>query len=128
MIRFGEACILAEANDQFNNGLAANFGVRDAGLPAILESDIDVSDNETLRNTLRNARKELASETQQTTDALLRCIAKRLRPNGKTWVRCEQKCIRGEQYCPLHLQVSLKLDLTFITYHKKYFLSYYFEI
>ena len=105
VIRFGEASILAEANDQLSHGLVANFGVKNAGLPAIFESDIDVSDNEALRATLNNARKELSNNTDQMPMAALKCIAKRLRPNGKTWVKCEQKCIRGEQYCPVHLQV-----------------------
>ena len=105
-VRIGVAGILEDANAQLQHGLTANFGVRNAGLPAVFQSDIDVSDGEMLKSTLENARNEITNKVDEIPTTLFRCIAKRLRPNGKTWVRCENRCIRGEQYCPIHLQVT----------------------
>ena len=107
-IRQGVAGILADANTQMLNGLIGNFGIKDQGLPAIFSSDIDVSDAEMLTSTLTAARKEMTMDHSQTMVSTLKCVAKRKRPNGKSFIRCNQPTIRGEQYCPLHLAEGKK--------------------
>ena len=104
-VRIGVAGILENANAQMVHGLQANFGIRDLGLPAIFTSDIDVSDGEMLRSTLESAREEITRDAQITPTNTLKCIAKRKRPNGRTFVKCSLRAVRGDQYCPLHLQV-----------------------
>ena len=104
-VRVGVASILEDANAQMQHGLVANFGVKNLGHPAVFESEIDVSDNELLISTLEKARKEVSLGTESPTTTL-KCIAKRLRPNGRTYVRCQNFAIKCNQYCPLHLQVS----------------------
>ena len=101
-MRVGIAGILADANIQLMGGLLANFGLTDASLPAIYESDIDTSDAEMLASTLERARKEMES-VQTITMPTLKCIARRQRPNGRSWVKCTNNAIRGDQYCPIHL-------------------------
>ena len=105
-IRCGVAGILEDANLQMSHGLGANFGVKKVGLSAICESDIDVSDGEALKSSLENARRELRDNTNVVPTTTLRCIAKRKRLTGKNWIRCAMKAVKGDQYCPLHLQVN----------------------
>ena len=38
----------------------------------------------------------------------LKCIARRQRPSGKGWVRCNKLAVRGDQFCPLHLAEGRK--------------------
>ena len=106
LVRTGVAGILEEANKQMSHGLGANFGVRNAGMPAIAASDIDVSDGEALRSTLESAREEMTINPDAVPTTTLKCIAKRLRPNGRTWVKCKERTVKGDMYCPLHLQVN----------------------
>ena len=83
-LRVGVAGILADANIQMLGGLLANFGIQDGTLPAIYESDIDTSDAEMLASTLERARKEMES-VQTLKMPTLKCIARRPRPNGRSW-------------------------------------------
>ena len=89
-----------------SHGLQANFGIKDLSLPTVFTSDIDVSDGEMLRSTLESAREEMTRDVDLFPSNSLKCIAKRKRPNGKTFVRCSQRAVQGDQFCPLHLQVS----------------------
>ena len=109
-VRVGVASILEDANDQMNHGLTANFGIKSLGLPAILDSEIDVSDGEMLRSTLEKAREEVTTGAGEVPTTTLKCIAKRLRPNGKTFVKCSHRAVNGDQFCPLHLQVRNYLN------------------
>ena len=109
-VRPGVSGILEEANQQMTHGLAAQFGIRNMGLPAVFQSDIDMSDGETLRSTIQDARKEMLNNPDEIPTTTLRCIAKRMRPNSNTrqnWYRCDNRAVRGDQYCPLHLQVNI---------------------
>ena len=74
-VRVGIAGILEGAEDQWYHGLGANFGIKNAGLPAILESDIDISDGDTLRSTLKSARGEMMHDADRLPTTLLKCIA-----------------------------------------------------
>ena len=110
MVRPGVSGILEEANQQMQHGLGAHFGIKSMGLPAIFQSDIDMSDGETLRSTIQDARNEMLHHPDEIPTTTLRCIAKRLRPNSRSrqnWYRCDNRAVRGDQYCPLHLQVFL---------------------
>ena len=89
-----------------SHGLQANFGLRDLGLPHVFTSDINVSDGETLLSTLESAREEMTMDADTVPTNTLKCIAKRKRPNGRTFVKCSNRAVRGDQFCPLHLQVS----------------------
>ena len=79
-VRIGVAGILEDANAQLQHGLTANFGVRNAGLPAVFQSDIDVSDGEMLKSTLENARNEITNKVDEIPTTLFRCIAKKQAP------------------------------------------------
>ena len=105
-VRIGIAGILEEANDQLSHGLTANFGLKNLSLPAVFASDIDVSDAEALLSTLQSARGELSQGEEMTPKPILRCIAKRMKPNQKNFVRCNKPAVINDQFCPLHLCVS----------------------
>ena len=103
VLRIGVRGMIEDANSQMTHGLAAQFGVKNLGLPAVYGSDIDTSDGESLRVTLENARQEISQGSGNYPTTTLKCIAKRMKLDGKHFVKCGKQAIRGDQFCPTHL-------------------------